>query len=146
MFYYIPLENDVENIFKPFYSTFEFCCEICNALAGNPQPRLQTGALQKSQVKDIGQYLLTKFGRVNFNNEKITHKVTIPLSSNFFAKNLRLEAWVEHIGPRINSGHYFMIRRDGELHIKMSDDIFTIYNKNSIRESTLCYIALLKSL
>ena len=146
IFHYIPLENDVENIFKPFYSTFEFCCEICNALAGNPQPRLQTGALQKSQVKDIGQYLLTKFGRVNFNDEKITHKVTIPLSSNFLAKNLRLEAWVEHIGPRINSGHYFMIRRDGELHIKMSDDIFTIYNKNSIRESTLCYIALLKSL
>ena len=145
-FLFIPLVNDVENIFKPFYSTFKFCCGICNALARNPHPRLQTGAFQKAQVKTIGQYLLTKFGRANFNGVKITHKVTIPLSNNFLAKNLKLEAWIEHIGQRINSGHYFMIRREGESFIKMSDDIFTIYKNNYIAESKSCYIALLKSL
>ena len=111
-----------------------------------PTTTFTNRCLEKSQVKDIGQYLLTKFGRVNCNDEKVTYKVTIPQTSNFLAKNLRLEAWVEHIGQRINSGHYYMIRRNGEVLIKMSDDVFTIYNSNFIGESKLCYIALLKSL
>ena len=144
-FLFVPLQNNVENIFKPFYNDYEFHCEICNDLAGNPQPRLNTGAVQKAQVKNIGQYLLVKFGRVVYNGEKVTYKVTIPEYTSFFDQNLKLEAWVEHEGQTINSGHYVTIRREGETCIRMSDDKFIISRNNSILKSELCYIALLKT-
>ena len=132
-FLFVPLENDVENIFKPYYSNYdEFYCEICNGLAGNPHPRLNTGAVQKAQVKNIGQYLFIQFGRVVYNADKVTYKVTLPEINNYLDKNLKLEAWIEHTGKRINSGHYVTIRRKGETFIRMSDDHLTINKKNSI--------------
>ena len=140
----VPLENDVENIFKPFYINLEFYCEICNALAENPQSRLHTGAVQKTQVQKIGQYLSIQFGRVVYRKGgKITYKVTIPQISNYLDKNLKLEAWIEHTGKTIDSGHYVTIRGKSETFIRMSDDHFTINRDNSIKKSELCYIALL---
>ena len=110
----------------------------------NPVERLNTGAVQKAQVKNIGQYLLIQFGRVVYNADKLTYKVTLPEINNFLDKNLKLEAWIEHTGKRINSGHYVTIRRKGDTFIKMSDDHFSINKNNSIQKSKLCYIALLK--
>ena len=144
-FLFFPLQNDVENIFKPFYNNYEFYCEICNALAGNPHPRLNTGAVQKAQVKNIGKYLIIQLGRVVYNADKVTYNVTLPEINNCVDKDLKLEAWIEHIGKRINTGHYVTISRKGETFIRMSDDHFTINKNNSIQKSKLCYIALLKS-
>ena len=93
----------------------------------------------------MGKYLLIQFGRVVYNADKLTYKVTLPEINNFLDKYLKLEAWIEHTGKRINSGHYVTIRRKGETFIRMSDDHFTINKNNSIQKSKLCYIALLKS-
>ena len=118
-FLFVPLENDVENIFNPFYNNYEFYCEICNALAGNPQPRINTGAVQKAEVKNIGQYLIIQFGRVVYNGEKLSYKVTLPEINTYLEKNMKLEAWIEHTSITINSGHYVTIRRKGQAFIRM---------------------------
>ena len=89
--------------------------------------------------------MIIQFGRVVYRNgDKLTYKVTIPEISNYLDKNLKLEAWIEHTGKTIDSGHYVTIRRIGETFIRMSDDHCTINRDNSIKKSELCYIALLK--
>ena len=74
-------------------------------MAGNPQPRINTGAVQKAEVKNIGQYLIIQFGWVVYNGDKLTYKVTLPEINNYLEKNMKLEAWIEHTGLKINSGH-----------------------------------------
>ena len=143
---FVPLRNDIDNIFYPYYSDCnDYSCEICNVLAGNPHPHVITGAIQKTEIKSISKYVNIKFGRVKLNGEKITYKVTVPESNFILDKNLKLEAWVEHIGETIYSGHYYLIRRTGQACIKISDDCLSNYDNTSILSSKLCYIALLKT-
>ena len=90
--------------------------------------------------------MLIKFGRVKFNHEKVLYNVTLPEINNVLGHNLKLDAWVEHIGQSIKCGHYILIRRVGDEFVKMSDDTFVSYNKKYIQNSNLCYIALLRRL
>ena len=71
-------------------------------MAGNRDPCLHAGAVQKTEVKNIGQYLIVQFGRVVYNADKLTYKVTLPEINHCLDKNLKLEAWIEHTGKRIN--------------------------------------------
>ena len=117
---------------------------MCNALLGNPDPPLITGAIQKTEITSASKNMLIKFGRVKFNHEKVLFNVTLPEINNVLGQNLKLDAWVDHIGQTISCGHYVLIRRLGDHFVKMSDDIFSSYNKNCITSSNLCYIALLR--
>ena len=100
----------------------------------------------KNRNKTISKYVLVKFGRVKLNYEKVTFTVTLPEINNVLGYNLKLEAWVEHIGATIKSGHYVLIRRMEEGCIKISDANITSYSPNYIESCQLCYIALLRRL
>ena len=145
LFLFVPLKRNVDNIFIPFTSDInDFCCEICNVLAGNPHPRLVTGAIQKTKIMSFSKYVLVKFGRVKLNYEKVKYKVTLLENNKILDHHLKLEAWVKHVGETIKSGHYFLIRRVEQGCIKISDDYFSRYNENYIKSCNSCYIALLK--
>ena len=148
IFYYVSLEKDKVNIFKPFYNYSDvYRCELCNTLAGNPDPPLITGAIRKSEIRDISKYMLIKLGRVKLNGiDKLTYKVTIPESNNIKGKKIKLEAWVQHIGHTVLSGHYVLIRRINQSFLHMSDDNFTKYKSTSILKCSFCYIAVLKTI
>merc|ERR1712243_450 len=78
-FFFVSLEKNVDNIFSEFSSIInDFCCETCNALSGNPDPRLVTGAVQKTKIISYSKYILIKFGRVKFNYEKVLYNVIPP--------------------------------------------------------------------
>ena len=146
-FFFVPLVKNVHNIFRPFYDDINgYACEICNALAGNPHPRLTTGAVQKTYIKSLSNYVLIKFGRVKLNFEKVSHTVTVRDNTFVLGHHFQLEAWVEHIGHTIKSGHYVLIRRVKQSYIKMSDDYFSTSQENYILNSKLCYIAVLRRL
>ena len=144
-FFFVPLEKDVHNIFTEFSCLInDFRCEMCNALAGNPDPRLVTGAVQKTEIMSFSKYILIKFGRVKFNHDKVLYKVTLSENNCVLQQNLKLDAWVDHTGKSIKGGHYYLIRRVEDVFVKISDDVLSIYNIKSIHKSDLCYIALLR--
>ena len=145
LFFFVPLKKNVDNIFLPYSCVIhDFCCEMCNVLLGNPDPPLVTGAIQKTEITSFSKNMLIKFGRVKFNHEKVLYNVTLPEINNVLGHNLKLDAWVEHIGRTIDCGHYVLIRRLGDGFLNMSDDTFSSSNKNCITNSNLCYIALLR--
>ena len=145
IFLYVPLKRNISNIFAPFYSEAkDYCCDICNDLVENTQPRLVTGALQKTEIKSYSKYVLVRFGRVDFNFEKVKFKVTLLENNEVLGHHLKLETWVKHEGESIKSGHYVVIRREKQGCIRMSDDYFSSYNKKYIKNCNSCYIALLK--
>ena len=147
LFFFVPLEKNIDNIFLPYSCAIhDFRCEMCNALSGNPDPPLVTGATQKTEIISFSKNMLIKFGRVKFNHDKVLYNVTLPEINSVLGHNLILDAWVEHIGQTINCGHYVLIRRLGDGFVKMSDDTFTSNNNNCITNSNLCYIALLRRL
>ena len=146
-FFCVPLEKNVDNIFLQYSCVIEdFCCEMCNALSGNPDRRLVTGAVQKTEIISFSKYILIKFGRVKYNhdNDKILYNVTLPETNHVLGHHLKLDAWVEHIGQTIKAGHYVLIRRVGDGFVKISDDKISSSNKKCIQNSDLCYIALLR--
>ena len=124
----------------------DYFCEICNALAGLPHPRVKTTAIRKTELKSFSKYLILKFGRAKLNGVKILYKVSVPETNHILGKKLKLESWVEHIGESIFSGHYVLIRKRGKAFIRMSDDYFSHIYNSSILDSKLCYIAALKTL
>ena len=144
-FFFVPLEKNIENIFSPYSCIIhDFRCEMCNALSGNPDPPLVTGAVQKTEIMSFSKHMLIKFGRVKYNQPKVLYKVTLPEINIVLGHHLKLDAWVEHIGQTLKGGHYVLIRRVGDGFVKMSDDTFSRYNKKCIQNSNLCYIALLR--
>ena len=144
-FFFVPLEKDVHNIFTEFSCLInDFRCEMCNALAGNRDLRLVTGAVQKTEIMSFSKYILIKFGRVKFKHDKVLYKVTLPENNCVLQQNFKLDAWVDHTGKSIKCGHYYLIRRVEDVFVKISDDVLSIYNKKSIHKSDLCYIALLR--
>lgn len=144
IFLYVPLKRNISNIFAPFYSEAkDYCCDICNDLVENTQTRLVTGALQKTEIKSYSKYVLVRFGRVDFNFEKVKFKVTLLENNEVLGHHLKLETWVKHVGESIKSGHYVVIRREKQGCIRMSDDYFSSYNKKYIKNCNSCYIALL---
>ena len=146
-FFMVPLERNVDNIFIPYHEDIVgYRCEMCNELEGIPHQGLITGATRITEIKSFSKYVLVKFGRVKLNYEKVTFTVTLPEINNILGCNLQLEAWVEHIGATIKSGHYVLIRRMKEVFIKISDDDITSHLPTYIQSSPLCYIALLKRL
>ena len=68
----------------------------------------------------FSKYVLVKFGRVKLNFEKVKYTVTLNENNKVFGRHLRLEAWVEHAGETIMSGHYFLIRRVKQGCIKIN--------------------------
>ena len=143
----MPLERNVDNIFQTFHEDLkDYECEICNDLVGNRHQRIITGATQITEIKSFSKYILVKFGRVKLNYHKITYNVTLQKTINVLGSSLSLEAWVEHIGNTIHSGHYVCIRRMKQGFIKISDDNISNNSENNIENSKLCYIALLKRL
>ena len=136
----------MDNIFKPVYSDSNvYRCELCNAQAGNPNPPLITGAIRKTEIQALSSYMLVKLGRVKLNGiDKVNFSVTIPESSTILGKNLILEAWVQHIGQTVLSGHYVLIRRINHSFLHMSDINFTEYKTTYILKCSLCYIVVLK--
>ena len=146
-FLMVPLERNVDNIFIPYHEGIVgYRCEMCNELEGNLHQGLITGATRITEIKSFSKYVLVKFGRVKRNYEKVTFTVTLPEINNILGCNLQLEAWVEHFGATIKSGHYVLIRRMKEVFIKISDDDITIHLPTYIQSSPLCYIALLRRL
>ena len=146
-FLMVPLERNVDNIFIPYHENIRgYRCEMCNDLGRNSHPRLITCATRKTEIKSFSKYVLIKFGRVKLNYEKVTFTVTLPEINNVLGCNLKLEAWVEHIGATIKSGHYVLIRRMEEDCIKISDDNITSFSPNYIESCQLCYIAFLRRL
>ena len=144
-FFFVPLEKNVENIFTQYTCVVnDFRCEMCNALSGNPDPPLVTGAVQKTKIVSFSKYILIQFGRVKYNHEKVLYNVTLPEINIVLGHHLKLDAWVEHIGQTIKCGHYVLIRRVGDGFVYMSDDTFSIYDKKCIQKSNLCYYALLR--
>ena len=144
-FLMVPLERNVDNIFIPYHEDIRvYKCEMCNDLGRKLHPRLITGATRKTEIKSFWKYILVKFGRVKYNFEKITFTVTPPEINNVLGCQLKLEAWVEHIGATIKSGYYILIRRMEDVCMKISDDNITISTKYSIENCQLCYIALLR--
>ena len=119
---------NVQRSWKKFTSTFNNLCYTNN------------------RNKTISKYVLVKFGRVKLNYEKVTFTVTLPEINNVLGYNLKLEAWVEHTGATIKSGHYVLIRRMEEGCIKISDANITSYSPNYIESCQLCYIAFLRRL
>ena len=146
-FLMVPLERNLDNIFIPYHEDIRgYLCGMCNDLGGNPNPRLITVATRKTEIKSFSKYVLVKFGRVKLNFEKVTFSVTLQEINNVLGYHLKLEAWVEHIGATIKSGHYVLIRRMEEGCIKISDDNISSYSQNYIESCQLCYIALLRRL
>ena len=144
-FLFVPLKGNIDNIFIPFFNDInEYCCEICNDIAGNSHARIVTGAIEKTEIVSFSKYVLVKFGRVKLNFEKVKYTVTLNENNKVFGRHLRLEAWVEHAGETIMSGHYFLIRRVKEGCIKISDNYVSRYNKNYIKNCNSCYVAMLK--
>ena len=94
VFYFVSLENDTDNIFKPVYSDSDvYRCYLCNAQAGNPNPPLISGAIRKTEIKAISSYVLVQLGRVKLNGiDKVKFSVTIPESNTILGKILILEA------------------------------------------------------
>ena len=84
--------------------------------------------------------MIIQFGRVVYNADKVTYNVTLPEINNCVDKNLKLEAWIEHIGKRINTGHCVKIHRKGETFIRMSDDHFTIIKNNPRKQFLRTYL------
>ena len=144
-FFCVPLEKNVDNIFLQYSCVIkDFRCEMCNALSGNPDRRLVTGAVQKTEIISFSKYILIKFGRVKYNHDKVLYNVTLPETNHVLGHHLKLDAWVEHIGQTIKAGHYVLIRRVGDGFVKISDDKISSSNKKCIQNSDLCYIALLR--
>ena len=146
--FFVPLKNDIVNIFEPMYDDSDvYRCFVCNDRAGNPVPPIVTGATRTRTIKDISKYVLVKLGRVKLNGiDKLTYKVTIPEFFYILGKNLILEAWVQHTGHSVLSGHYVLIRRNNHYFLHMSDNIFSVYENTSIFKCDLCYIAVLKTI
>ena len=132
--FFVPLKNDIVNIFEPMYDDSDvYRCFVCNDRAGNPVPPIVTGATRTRTIKDISKYVLVKLGRVKLNGiDKLTYKVTIPEFFYILGKNLILEAWVQHTGHSVLSGHYVLIRRNNHYFLHMSDNIFSVYENTSI--------------
>ena len=146
-FLMVPLERNVDNIFISYHEDIRvYRCEMCIDLGRIPHPRSITGATRKTEIKSFSKYVLVKFGRVKYNFEKVTFTVTLQEINNVLGCRLKLDAWVEHTGATIKSGHYVLIRRMDEGCIKMSDDNITSYSQNYIESCQLCYIALLRRL
>ena len=146
-FLMVPLDRNVDNIFLPFHEDLKvYRCEICNDLGGNQHQRMKSGATQITEIKSFSKYVLVKFGRVKPNYGKITYNVTLQKTSNVLGSYLSLEAWVEHIGNTIHSGHYVCIRRMEQGFIKISDENISNHSQNYIEKCKLCYIALLRLL
>ena len=144
-FLFVPLKKNINNIFLPIYSEInDFCCETCNDIAENPHPRIVTGAYQKTEIKSLSRYIMVKFGRVNLSYEKVLYQVSLNENSTVLGHNYKLKAWIEHVGNTILSGHYYLLRRLEQGCVKMSDDNFSLHNKNYIEKSKLCYLAMLK--
>ena len=146
VFYFVSLENDTDNIFKPVYSDSDvYRCYLCNAQAGNQNPPLISGAIRKAEIKSISSYMLVQLGRVKLNGiDKVKFSVTIPESNTILGKNLILEAWIQHTGETVLSGHYVIIRRINHSFLHMSDDNFAEFKSTYILICSLCYVALLK--
>ena len=146
-FLMVPLERNVDNIFLPCHEDIkDYKCEICNDLGGNQHQRVITGVTQITEIKSFSKYVLVKFGRVKLNYQKITYNVTLQKTSNVLGSYLSLEAWVEHIGNTIHSGHYVCIRKMEQGFIKISDNNILNHSQNYIENCKLCYIAVLRRL
>ena len=146
-FLFVPLERNVDNIFLPFHEdTKDYKCDICNDLRGNQHQSIITGATEITEIKSFSKYILVKFGRVKLNYRKITYNVTVQKTNNVLGNYLSLEAWVEHIGNTIHSGHYVCIRKMEQGFIKISDNNILNHSQNYIENCKLCYIALLRRL
>ena len=77
--------------------------------------------------------MLVQLGRVKLNGiDKVKFSVTIPESNTILGKNLILEAWIQHTGETVLSGHYVIIRRTNHSFIHMSDDNFTEFKSTYI--------------
>ena len=153
--YYITLEKKVQTIFDTNDSSSpEFKCQNCNAEVGNLEGSLITGAKLISKISSISSYMLVHFGRIMENRiDKNLQKITIPKINNFTVTTdndtvdnvtLNLEAWIEHHGSSIYSGHYTHIRRYKSGFITMDDDSFTVNSNSHVSNSSLCFLALLK--
>ena len=145
----------VETIFDAdFDSSQEFKCQNCNTDVENLEGSLITGAKLISKISSISSYMIVQLGRIMLNRiDKNLQKITIPKINNFTVTTdndtvdngtLNLEAWIEHHGSSIYSGHYTHIRRYKSGFITMDDDSFTVNNNSHVSNSSLCFLALLK--
>ena len=129
---FVPLEKNIDNIFVPFYNhTNDFCCEICNDLAGNPHQHLAIGAVHKTETMSVSKYILVKLGRVVLNYGKISYNVTLHKNNTVLDQNFKFILWVEYITISIMSGNYYLLRTLEQRCFKISDDNnLSFHNKN----------------